>query len=62
MVSLSNHVAKGYPVEFPEGNPIQQGERPYPGRSVSHAVSLSRGSSRLGPDRGTISSLGKGEQ
>jgi len=34
MVSLSNHVAKVYPVEFPKRNPIQQGERPYPGRSV----------------------------
>jgi hypothetical protein len=25
---------KVYPVEFPKGSPIQQGERPYPGKSV----------------------------
>ena len=29
MVSLSNHVAKVYPVEFPTGNPIQQGKCPF---------------------------------
>jgi len=31
-------VAKVYPIEFPGGNPIQQGERSYPGRSVRHAA------------------------
>ena len=30
-----------------------ESSRPYPGRSVSLAVSLSHGSSRLGPNRGT---------
>ena len=30
-----------------------ESSRSYPGRSVSHAVSLSHGSSRLGPNRGT---------
>ena len=38
MVSLSNHVAKVHPVEFPRGNPIQRGEHPYPGRSARLAV------------------------
>jgi len=42
--------AKVYPVEFPGGNPIQQGELSYPGRSVSHAM---RSALRELPDRTT---------